>query len=194
MSEAFLGEIRMFGFDFPPNNWAFCNGALLPISQNTALFQILGTAFGGDGKRTFGLPNIGTNVVVGAGQAVTGTNYAVGQTGGAGMIGLTNDTSPAHMHTFSGGSFRNDGKTATPDPTVVYGNSTDVNCKPYLPSNTSPVPPMVAMDPRAIGPAGVFLANGTFTPTFGGQPHNNQMPYLVMNYCICVAGITPARS
>lgn len=193
MSEAFLGEIRMFGFDFPPNNWAFCNGALLPISQNTALFQILGTNFGGDGKRTFGLPNVGANLVVGAGQAATGTNYAVGQTGGASMIGLTSNTSPAHMHTFGGGSFRNDGKSATPDPAFVYGNSTNADCKPYLPSNTSPVPTMVAMDPRAIGPAGVFQANGTFTPTFGGQPHNNQMPYVVMSYCICVAGQTPAR-
>src|SRR5215469_13112343 len=98
MSEPFLGEIRMFGGNFAPSGWALCNGQLLSISQNTALFSMLGTTYGGDGVSTFGLPNLQGTVPVHWGTARTGTAYTIGEMGGTETVALTNSTMPAHTH------------------------------------------------------------------------------------------------
>src|SRR5271155_3610803 len=98
MAEAFLGEIRMFGFTFVPQGWAMCNGQLLPISQNTALFSLLGTTYGGDGVSTFALPNLQSRVPIHQGQGTSLSPYVPGQTGGAESVTLTLSQIPAHFH------------------------------------------------------------------------------------------------
>src|SRR5947209_7471639 len=98
MSEAFLGEVRMFGFAFAPINWALANGAMMPITRNTALFSLLGTNFGGNGTTTFALPNFQGQVIVGAGTAATGTQYPVGETAGAHSVSIGVPNTPSHTH------------------------------------------------------------------------------------------------
>lgn len=181
MSEAFLGEMRMFGFNFAPLNWAFCDGSLMPIARNTSLFSLLGTNFGGNGVTTFAIPNVQGNVVVGAGTAATGTQYGVGQIGGEATVTISMPNTPPHTHTLMGSSGRGlKGTLNTPGPTNSF--ITADGCSPYIDGSTNPPPPMVAMDPTALS-----TFNG------GGLPHNNLMPSIAMNLCICLNGIFPPR-
>jgi microcystin-dependent protein len=179
MSEAFIGELRIFGFNFAPYGWAVANGQILPLSQNTALFSLLGTNFGGDGKSTFGLPNLTNNVAVGAGMSAWGTMYEVGDAGGSAAVALSTADIPAHTHSFGGESFRVNAITNVPSPKTTYANA--VKCQPFLIDTTTPPPTMAAMAPTAIGVSGSSF------------PHDNIMPSLVLNFCICMQGTYPPR-
>jgi microcystin-dependent protein len=180
MSEAFLGEIRLFGFNFAPVNWMLCQGQLMPISQNTALFSLLGTNFGGNGVNIFGIPNLVNTIPVGAGTAAPSglTPYAPGETGGVNQVSLTAEQGAAHTHAAQTAGARYTADTATPSNTQVLAKA--VACKPYTPAASSPK--TVAMAPLAVSPF-----------TGGNQPHNNMMPSVSVNYSICINGIFPPR-
>jgi microcystin-dependent protein len=165
MSEPFLGEIKIISWNFPPKGWAFCNGQLMPINQNQALFSILGTTYGGDGRQTFGLPNLQgrTPVYVGAG-------INLGQVGGETTHTLNINEIAAHTHIPVG-------TTATPTSASPANNLWDK-------SNSSPYAPVadISMNPACIRPAG------------GSLPHENMSPYLVLNFIIALQGIFPSRN
>jgi len=184
MSDQFVGEIRVFPFTFAPQGWAVCSGQILPISQNTALFSLLGTQFGGNGTSNFALPNLQGNVPVGQGQLIGGSDYFVGETGGAQTVTLNSAAVPAHTHTLPV-SAATTAKQATPSPSNFLGatgagRSGGVNAF-VTPAQQTGAP--VSMLPTAVGGG-----NG------GGQAHNNMAPYLVFTYCIALQGIFPARS
>lgn len=181
MSDQFVGEIRPFGFNFAPVGWALCAGQILPISQNTALFSLLGTQYGGNGTSTFALPNLQGIVPNGQGQGPGLSDYVIGQTGGEQNVTLLITEMPAHTHTLPA-SAGEAGGASTPSPSVYLGAvGSRIEPKPvYLtPAEASPLVPMLS---TAVGVAG------------GSQPHNNMAPYLTINYCIALQGIYPARS
>jgi microcystin-dependent protein len=169
--DQFLGEIVIVGFNFAPANWAFCNGQLLPIAQNTALFSLLGTQFGGDGETTFALPDLRGRMAIGSGQGPGMQDYVVGQSGGEEQVTLTLDQMPAHTHRPMASSNPADQTTVS---NTVWGSSAV-----FLYSASSPSVPMNGL---AIGFVG------------GGLPHENRPPFLVMNFIIALTGIFPARS
>ena len=178
MSDPFVAEVRIFPFNFAPKGWAFCDGQLLPISQNTALFSLLGTTYGGDGKSTFALPNMQGNAPIhtGANQPGPGLSlYDLGETGGSQTVSLLESEIPGHNHTVMA-------STSTANRTAPATNSfarTASGATPYIPN--SPLPPLVTMSDQTLTPAG------------GDQPHNNMQPYLTLNFCIAMQGIFPAR-
>ena len=174
--DPFLGEIRIFAGNFAPQNWALCNGQLLSIAQNTALFSILGTNYGGDGRVTFGLPNLQGSVPMDQGNGPGLTPRVVGETGGTPAVSLDNATMPAHSHTFGGQSVL--GTLNTPGGNYVAGNRTVFA---YLAPNVAGTN-LQPMNPQAVGAAGSSV------------PHNNMQPYLCINYIIALAGVFPPRS
>ena len=174
MSDQFVGEIRAFPFNFAPKGWAMCNGQLLSISQNTALFSLLGTTYGGDGKSNFALPNLQGRVGIHMGQGPGLSNYVEGQTGGEENHTLLLSEMPVHAHAVNGNA--NAANTdslsnAFPASTAATGGNTYSNATDGT-----------TMNPGVIAPAG------------GGLPHNNLQPYLTLNYCIALQGIFPPRS
>lgn len=171
MSEAYIGEIRVFGFDRVPKNWAQCNGQILPIAQNQALFSILGTTYGGNGQTTFALPDLRGTAPIHVGAGGGGT-YSLGQRAGEEAHTLLASEMPAHAHPLIGSGSAAD----APSPA---GN---------LLAASSGLNPYAA--PGALAP----LAPGAIDPAGGGQPHANMQPYLVLNVCICLFGIFPSRS
>ena len=171
--EGFIGEIRMFAGNFAPKDWAFCQGQLLSISQNTALFSILGTTYGGDGRVTFALPNLSGRVPVGVGQGAGLTNRQLGEMSGTETVTLTTAQMPAHSHTVN--AVTADGNQNLPT------NSFPANTK-TLDKEYSTVAPNTTMNPTMIGVSG------------GSQPFGVMQPSLGMNYIICVNGIYPSRS
>jgi microcystin-dependent protein len=176
MSDPFVAEIRMFGFNFAPTGWAQCNGQLLPISQNTALFSLLGTFYGGDGKSTFALPNLQGSVPVHEGQGQGLSQYFLGQQGGSQFVTLLESEIPAHTHglrTSTTGTDEEGLKTPAGNTTGTEPNTFSI----YGPPNS-----LVNMAFQALAPAG------------GSLPHNNMMPYLVVNFCIAMQGVFPPRS
>ena len=179
MADPFVAEIRIFGFNFAPTGWALCNGQLLPISQNTALFSLLGTTYGGDGKSTFALPNLTGSVPIHAGQGQGLSEYFLGQQGGVETVTLLQTEIPVHTHFFfanNNDATSNDPKDALPAVGAwAVGASGGI-----VPMYTAP-PQNTAMGFNAIGPAG------------GSLPHNNIMPYLVLNFCIAMQGVFPQR-
>jgi microcystin-dependent protein len=175
MSDQFLAEIRIFPFNFPPVGWAFCNGQIMPITQNTALFSLLGTNFGGDGRTTFGLPNLQGTAPMFYGQGPGLSLHDLGESGGSVTVTLLQTQLPAHTHTMNAYAGRGTNeKTATAQ--LVLGES-----QGNFVYDATPNPPLAAMAPQAISQVG------------GGQPHNNMMPYLTLNFCIALQGIFPAR-
>lgn len=171
MSEAFLGSIRLVGFNFAPVDWALCQGQLLPISQNTALFSLIGTYFGGDGVQTFALPDLRGRVAISQGQGPGLSNYTQGQAGGSETVTLNSAQVPAHTHTLMAAT------TATgynPGPALALGTPTAA-VRMY--GQSSPTP----LAPASIGPFG------------SGNAHENRQPYLAPNYIIALAGIYPPR-
>ncbi len=172
MPEPFIGEIRMFGFGFAPQGWAQCNGQLLPIAENTALFSLLGTTYGGDGRTTFALPDLRSRVPAGQGQGPGLSSYAQGQAGGAETVTLTAAQMPGHAH-----PVRASGSAADSDQpagrTLARSAGYTYTAKP----GTGTV-----MNADMVGEAG------------GGQPHGNIQPYLAVTFCIATAGIFPSRS
>jgi microcystin-dependent protein len=179
MSSPFVAEIRIFPFNFAPKGWAFCDGQLLPISQNTALFSLLGTYYGGDAKVTFGLPNLQGSVPMHTTQYSGNSpfgQYSLGETGGADYVTLLTSEMPAHSHVVQGDTNAFNSLNTSPAGSVP-GNTT-----PDLIYSTSATPQTGMMNPAMISVAG------------GSQPHNNLMPYLTLNYCIALQGIYPPRT
>jgi microcystin-dependent protein len=187
----FIGEIRPFAFNFAPVDFMLCNGALLPISQFTALYSIIGTTYGGNGTNTFALPNIQGTVLVSAGQLAGGSNYALGEASGSPQVTLLTSEIPVHSHAFNGawgGTIANEiaNQTNKPDTT---GKSYLGNLVGKSESGLNIIG--FAYTPTA--PGNVQLGLDTITSAGGGQPHNNMGPYLCINYCIAINGIFPAR-
>lgn len=168
MGNPYVGEIRMVGFNFAPVGWALCNGQILPISQNTVLFQLIGTTYGGDGVSTFALPNIQSRMVV-----HQGTGFVIGQQAGAETVTLTVDTIPAHTH--PAGAVTGHGTQAGPVGASWASASGGVN--PY-----STAAPDAALNAAAVASVG------------GGQAHDNMSPFLVISFVISLFGIFPSQS
>jgi microcystin-dependent protein len=171
VSEPYLGEIRIFAGTYAIRGWAFCDGRLLSIAENEALFSLLGTTYGGDGVTTFALPDLRGRVPIHAGQAQGLSPYVLGQTGGSESVTLRAEQLPAHTHTFGAATRAAD--TATPGGNLL-GNTGDVLLY-HTPAGTP------SMDPKTIQPTG------------GNQPHDNMAPFLAMNFIIALEGIYPTR-
>lgn len=171
MADPFLGEIRLFGFGYAPQGWAKCDGQLLQINQNNALYSLLGIRYGGDGRTNFNLPDFRGRVPL-----HRGTGYTIGQKGGAEAVALTIDTMPAHNHSAFG----------TTDAGYAFKPDGGIKCLATSTDATDPIyqtpQSLLAMN------AGVISANG------GGQTHNNMQPSQVINFCIATTGIYPPRS
>jgi microcystin-dependent protein len=174
MSDQFVAEIRIFSFNYAPTGWALCNGQLLPISQNTALFSLLGTFYGGDGRSTFALPNLQDSTPMQHGQGSGLSQRSLGEASGVDSLTLLTSEIPLHTHALGGNSL-DPADLSVPSPQRTLALSTGVNA--YQPNVSSPV----AMAPQALAPAG------------GGLPHNNMQPYLTLSYCIALQGIFPQR-
>jgi microcystin-dependent protein len=168
MSSPFIGEIRMFGGNFAPVGWAFCNGALIPISENDALFNLIGTTYGGDGQETFALPNLQSRIPM-----HVGPGFALGESGGTESVTLTTSQIPAHSHVPQCNS--GVGNQASPQNGFWAQSSPTLN-------QYSNVAPSVNMDPAAIGASG------------GSQPHDNMVPFLVVNFILSLFGIFPSQT
>lgn len=168
-----LGEVKLFAGNFPPRGWAFCDGQLLPISQNSALFSILGTIYGGDGRSTFALPDLRGRAPIGPRQGPGLTPYREGQKGGQEYVTLTTNQIPSHSH-----SLRATTTVGTSnDPTSKVLGNTDLFDNEY-----ASVSPNTSMSSSAIGNTG------------GGQSHENRQPFLAINYIIALQGVFPSRS
>jgi microcystin-dependent protein len=173
--DPFVAEIRIFPFNFAPKGWAFCDGQLLPLSQNTALFSLLGTTYGGDGKSNFALPNMQGNAPMHPGQGPGLSLHDLGETGGSETVTLLESEIPAHSHGLMAAPPAS--LVAIPSPAVSLARSRGFNA---YQSNTSAN--LVPMSDNAIAPAG------------GDQPHNNMQPYLTLNFCIALQGVFPPRT
>lgn len=175
MADPFVAEIRIFPFNFAPKGWAFCDGQLLPLSQNTALFSLLGTTYGGNGKSNFALPDLQGRTPMHPGQGFGLSLHDLGETGGSETVTLLESEIPAHSHPISG-----QGSTAN-----LNDPSGAVMARPFGGGNLYRTPAeavMVQMSPDSLAPAG------------GDQPHNNMMPYLTVNFCIALQGVFPPRT
>ena len=172
MADPFVAEIRIFPFNFAPKGWAFCDGQLLPLSQNTALFSLLGTTYGGDGKSNFALPDMQGNAPMHPGQGPGLSLHDLGETGGSETVTLLESEIPSHSH-----GLRASAQDAT--TRIVAGQLTATGTGVQL---YGPQPPTVALNGSALTPAG------------GDQPHNNMQPYLTLNFCIALQGVFPPRT
>ena len=174
MSDPFVAEIRMFPFNFAPKGWAFCDGQLMPLSQNTALFSLLGTFYGGDGKSTFALPNLQGSAPMQSGQGQGLSQRFLGEQSGSETITLLLSEIPLHTHNImAAGSLAN---LNQPGPTRVLARSSGGTVYQAV-TNQS----IVQMAPQELSPAG------------GSLPHNNMQPYLTVNFCIALQGVFPPR-
>jgi microcystin-dependent protein len=180
MSNPFLGEIRAFGFNFAPTGWALCDGQILPINQNTALFSLLGTTFGGNGTQTFALPDLRGRIALSSGTSPSGTGYVLGEALGEESHTLTTNEIPAHQHSIAAAANGTANATNVPGATVIPGSGSSSGAG-------TPAVPIYAGGP----PDTPMAPLGADT---GGQPHENRMPYLVASYCIALTGIFPSRS
>ena len=180
--DPFLGEIRVFGFAYAPRSWAVCNGQTLSIQQFAALYSLLGTQFGGDGRSTFGLPNLQAKVAIGMGQGPGLSSYYVGSTAGAATVTLAANQLAGHSHSLSASTVNATALTANGNVLARSTNAgrsgSGANALIY---SANPANATTALDSRSIAPSG----NGT--------PHNNMQPYVAMNYCIALQGIYPQR-
>jgi microcystin-dependent protein len=171
--DPFVAEIRIFAFNFAPKGWAFCDGQLLPISQNTALFSLLGTTYGGDGRVTFALPDLQGSAPMHPGQGPGLSLHDLGEVSGSDAVTLLPSEMPSHSHVA--------GAQTSPLSSVA----SPVNATLGRPASGflyAPAQSVVQMDPNVLQPAG------------GGQPHNNLQPYLTLNFNIALQGIFPPRN
>jgi microcystin-dependent protein len=175
--DPFVAEIRIFGFNFAPKGWAFCNGQLLPLSQNTALFSLLGTTYGGDGKSTFALPDLQGNAPMHPGQGQGLSLRDLGQIGGSESLTLLVSEIPLHTHTMRAAS----GDPAESNIATNNALARSPNANIYFDPSPNPGP----LDLMSF--QGLPLAGG-------GLPHNNMQPYLTLNFCIALQGVFPPRS
>ena len=174
MADPFVAEIRIFPFNFAPTGWAFCDGQLLPLSQNTALFSLLGTTYGGDGKSTFALPNLQGSAAMHTGQGPGLSLHDLGETGGAQSVTLLESEVPAHTHSLRAHDLDLGELTA---PSANRSLAKSANATAYAPAANL-----------------VSMAAPALSPTGGSQPHNNMQPYLTLNFCIALQGVFPPRS
>ncbi len=171
MSEPYVGEIRMVGFNFAPVNWAFCNGQLVPISENETLFNLIGTTYGGDGQSTFALPNLQSRVPIHMGTSSAGGTYVIGQMAGEEQVTLNANQIPSHSH--------------VPQANSGAGTQTSPGGNVWAASGALPYsnnPPNAPMAPQAVQNTG------------GSQPHGNIQPYLAINFIISLYGIYPSQN
>lgn len=168
MAQPYVGEIRMFAGNFAPVGWAFCQGQLLPIANNEALFQLIGTTYGGDGQTTFALPNLQSRVPI-----HQGSNFVIGQSAGEESVTLTTNQIPSHSHAPQASS--DTGSSTSPSGNVFAAAPSDVNWY-------SSAAPSASMSPSMVGSAG------------GSQPHDNMIPFLVINFIISLFGIFPTQN
>ncbi len=173
MADPFVAEIRIFAGNFAPLGWAFCNGQILPISQNTALFSLLGTTYGGNGQSTFALPNLQGSSPIGEGQGPGLSSRNLGQTGGSPSVLLIESQIPSHTH--------------TPNAVTGGGSSTSPSGAVWA-SQAGRTPP-----PAYASTAGVAMGPGAIGSTGGAQPHNNMPSYLTLNFIIALQGVFPPR-
>jgi microcystin-dependent protein len=171
--DPFVAEIRIFPFNFAPKGWAFCDGQILPLSQNTALFSLLGTTYGGDGKSNFALPNMQGNAPMHPGQGPGLSLHDLGETGGSQTVTLLESEIPSHSHTLRADVLD-----------IADTNVVSPNASFALSSGGT----------LYQGAAGVFLSDNALTPAGGDQPHNNMQPYLTLNFCIALQGVYPPRT
>jgi microcystin-dependent protein len=169
MSTPFLGELRVVAYTFAPRGWAMCNGQVLAINQNTALFSILGTTYGGNGTTNFALPNF-----QGRAPIHTSSGFSLGASGGEQNHDLTLNEIPQHSHSVNGSSASGNTQTATGNTWAVEGSNTT-----FIYSNE---------------PASALMGGNAIARAGGGQPHNNMQPYLVLNFIIALQGIFPSRN
>lgn len=175
--DPFLGEIRVFGGNFAPRGWAYCNGQLMSIQQNTALFSLLGTMYGGDGKTTFALPNLMGRAPMHQGQSPGGSPYTIGEESGVATVTLTGAEAPIHAHAAMANS--QTGTTTNPEGAVWAKTPGSRGVQPTPIYTASP---SVPMNPLALAPAG------------GSGAHNNMQPYLGIGFVIALQGVYPPRS
>jgi len=173
MADPFVAEIRMFPFNFAPRGWAFCDGQLLPLSQNTALFSLLGTVYGGDGRSTFALPDLQGSAAMHPGQGQGLSLRDLGEMSGSENVSLLVSEIPMHTHGLRASS--EPGDNSIPGPNMSLALSAGATA--YVSGN----PALTQMAFQALPPAG------------GGLPHNNMQPYLTLNFCIAMQGVFPPR-
>jgi len=178
--DPFVAEIRIFPFNFAPKGWAFCDGQLLPLSQNTALFSLLGTTYGGDGKSNFALPNLQGRAPMHPGQGPGLSLHDLGEAAGTDTVTLLSTEIPSHSHAFNADT--NDATVANPAGGAVAQGVWSSGQNSGLVVMYSGAAPDTQLGPNAIG------------PNNGGQPHNNLMPYLTLNFCIALQGVYPPRT
>jgi len=171
MSGPYIGEIRMFAGNFAPVGWAFCNGALIPISENDALFNLIGTTYGGDGQETFALPNLQSRVPIHAGQGSGLSSYIIGEAAGVESVTLTTQQIPVHNHALLASSGL--ANSAIPQNTVLAQADIDM----YVTDTVD-----------------VTLANQSIAIAGGSQPHENMAPFLVINFIISLYGVFPTQT
>ena len=172
MGQPYIGEIRMFAGNFAPAGWAFCDGQLMPISENDALFTLIGTTYGGDGQETFGLPNMQSRIPIHAGTGAGGITRIIGEMAGVEQVTLTTQQIPVHNHSFVASTAV--GTQNAPAGEVLASGSTVLTYRP-----TAPTQPMAAQ---------------SISPTGGSQPHDNMVPFLCINYIISLFGIFPQQT
>jgi microcystin-dependent protein len=176
MSAPFLAEIRMFPFNFAPRGWAMCDGQILALSQNTALFSLLGTMYGGNGTSTFALPNLSGSAPMHTTHYSSTVPFDLGASGGHDSVVLLTSDMPQHTHTAQGDRDANNASAVSPSGAIP------VNAAPVLTFSDAASPQLGSMNPAMISVAGSSSA------------HNNLMPYLTLNFCIALQGIFPPRS
>ena len=173
MAQPYVGEIRMFAGNFAPAGWMFCEGQLLPISENETLFQLIGTTYGGDGKSNFALPNMQGNAPMHPGQGPGLSLHDLGETGGTQFVTLLESEMPSHPHNFMAANLPANSKTPSGN-SIARGSANT-----YLPPAGLPIVPM---------------SDQALAPTGGDQPHNNMQPFLTLSFCIALQGVFPPRS
>lgn len=171
--DPFVAEIRIFPFNFAPKGWAFCDGQILPLSQNTALFSLLGTTYGGDGKSNFALPNMQGNAPMHPGQGPGLSLHDLGETGGSETVSLLESEIPSHSHPW---------RVDAADPGEDRTPAGEILARSVGGNLYGAVGSTVSLSDNAVAPAG------------GDQPHNNMQPYLTLNFCIALQGVYPPRT
>ncbi|MGN6184625.1 MAG: phage tail protein [Thermoanaerobaculia bacterium] len=172
MADPFVAEIRIFPFNFAPKGWAWCDGQLLPLSQNTALFSLLGTTYGGNGKSNFALPDLQGRAPMHPGQGPGLSLHDLGETGGSETVSLLESEIPSHSHGLT--CSQADGISQSPQGVLL---ATGINISQYHTPGA-----LTSLSPQALAPAG------------GDQPHNNMQPYLTFYFCIALQGVFPPRT
>jgi microcystin-dependent protein len=173
VADPFVAEIRIFPFNFAPKGWAWCDGQILPLSQNTALFSLLGTTYGGDGKSNFALPDLQGRAPMHPGQGPGLSLHDLGETGGSETVTLLESEMPSHPHGMLANAAQAD--TEFPGPTYSMARSNGGNAFKVPPTQVTPLLPQA------------------LTPEGGDQPHNNMQPYLTLYYNIALQGVFPPR-